>query len=273
MNPCRCRCSAADSPSMPLAAAPSSLDDHPPAPIASRRPWPSGRKNAYRGLTACRRPPSGKSCSQALIASGKNRRSPTTARRSHLLQQSGASQSTYPMVDSPVSEVDVNGVRPLGQLDISFPGISAWTLLGNIANGALYLALLHSNPLLAGRLRPERPVPGGGRINELLDNNFAYELKPASWQVGDNYAAALLQLNGYLIAGGYSAGSWSRLTSAATVGVGGWFTGYGMSGNLTFMFYPDPTNQSSGLIFYEVYGTYRITPGVGRSTSGLTFYP
>jgi hypothetical protein len=88
MNPCRCRCSAPDSPSMPLADAPSSLDDHPPAPIAPRRPRPSGRKNAHRGLAACQRTASGQPCSQAPIASGKNRRSPTTARRSHLLQQS-----------------------------------------------------------------------------------------------------------------------------------------------------------------------------------------
>lgn len=69
-------------------AAPFGLDVRPLAPIAPRWPRLSRRKNAHRGLATCRRPASGETCSQALIASGKNRRSPTTARRSHLLQQS-----------------------------------------------------------------------------------------------------------------------------------------------------------------------------------------
>lgn len=75
---------------MSCVAAPSGLDDRPSAPIASRCLLPSGRKNAHRGLAACRRPASAQLCSQAPIASGKNRSSPTTARRSHLLQQSAA---------------------------------------------------------------------------------------------------------------------------------------------------------------------------------------
>jgi len=58
------------------------------APIAPRCTPPSGRKNAHRGLAVCRRPASGKSRPQAPAASGKNRRSPTTARRAHLLPQS-----------------------------------------------------------------------------------------------------------------------------------------------------------------------------------------
>jgi hypothetical protein len=87
MNPCRCGQAAADSASMPHTAAPSGLDMQQP-PTASRWPRSSGRKNAHRGLAACRRAASGKSCSQALAASGKTPRLPTTARRSHLLQQS-----------------------------------------------------------------------------------------------------------------------------------------------------------------------------------------
>src|SRR6185437_2435227 len=88
MNPCRCDQAAADSASMSHIAAPSGLDERPSVPIAPRWPRPSGRKNAHRGLAPCRRPASGELCSQALIAPGKTRRLPTTARRSHLLQQS-----------------------------------------------------------------------------------------------------------------------------------------------------------------------------------------
>jgi hypothetical protein len=84
---------------------------------------------------------------------------------------------------------------------VNWSGVSSWTNIGNLANAALYAALVHSNPSLAGRLRPERPVPGGGRIDELLDNMFAYELKPDSWQLGDYYASAREQLSGYLTAG------------------------------------------------------------------------
>lgn len=80
------------------AAAPAGPDRRPSAPIASRCSLPSGRKNAHRGVATCRRAESGKPCSQALIASGKNRCLATTTRRSHLLQQSG-----YPMVESPIS--------------------------------------------------------------------------------------------------------------------------------------------------------------------------
>ena len=72
---------------MSSAATPFGRNERPPAPIAPRWSRPSGRKNARRGLAVCRRPASGKPCSQALVASGKNRRSPTTARRAHLLPQ------------------------------------------------------------------------------------------------------------------------------------------------------------------------------------------
>jgi hypothetical protein len=96
MNPCRSGQAAADSAPMPHTANPSGLDTQSAAPIASRRPWPSGRKNAHRGLAACRRPASGQPCSQVLIASGKNRRLPTTARRSHLLQQSKPNHGQCP---------------------------------------------------------------------------------------------------------------------------------------------------------------------------------
>jgi hypothetical protein len=84
---------------MSHAAAPSGLDERPSAPIAPRRPLPSERKNAHRGLATCRRPASGKPCSQAPIASGKNRRLATTARRSHLLQQSNPTQNNPPQTN------------------------------------------------------------------------------------------------------------------------------------------------------------------------------
>ena len=64
------------------------------APIAPRRSRPSGRKNAHRGLAACRRAASGKSRSQARAASGKTPRLPTTARRSHLLPQKNTQKPT-----------------------------------------------------------------------------------------------------------------------------------------------------------------------------------
>jgi len=70
------------------------------APIAPRCTPPSGRKNAHRGLAVCRRPASGKSRPQAPAASGKNRRSPTTARRAHLLPQTKPSKN--PLKNSPL---------------------------------------------------------------------------------------------------------------------------------------------------------------------------
>jgi hypothetical protein len=76
---------------MSHATAPSGLDERLSAPIASRCLLPPGRKNAHRGLFARRRPASGKIRSQALAASGKTPRSATTARRSHLLQQTNCS--------------------------------------------------------------------------------------------------------------------------------------------------------------------------------------
>ena len=90
------------------AAAPAGPGRCPSAPIASRWPRPSGRKNAYRGLAACRRAASGKPCSQALTASGKIRRLPTTARRSHLLPQSdspqGDTSQSDPTATLPITE-------------------------------------------------------------------------------------------------------------------------------------------------------------------------
>ena len=86
--------STADSPSMLHTATLSGLDDRPSAPIAHWWPQPSERKNAHRGPAACRKPASGRPCSQALIASGKNRRLPTMARRSHLLPQTNQPKKT-----------------------------------------------------------------------------------------------------------------------------------------------------------------------------------
>jgi hypothetical protein len=107
---------------MSCVAAPSGLDERLPAPIAPRCPRPSGRKNAHRGLAACRRPASGKTCSQALIASGKTPRLPTTARRSHLLQQSDPSQSNYPTVTVPGLSVTVSSTSENDTSDSSTSG-------------------------------------------------------------------------------------------------------------------------------------------------------
>jgi hypothetical protein len=73
---------------MSYTAAPAGPDRRPSAPIAPRRLRSSGRKNAHRGLAACRSAASGKTRSQALTASGKTCRSPTTSHRTSLLPQS-----------------------------------------------------------------------------------------------------------------------------------------------------------------------------------------
>lgn len=109
---------------MSLAAAPAGPDRCPSAPIASRWPQPSGRKNAHRGLGACRTLASGKSCSQALIASRKNPRSPTTARQSHLLQQSNpATQQSDPEQAAP-QQSDPYAPAQLGQVTVTGASVS-----------------------------------------------------------------------------------------------------------------------------------------------------
>jgi len=100
---------------MPHAAVLSGLDAPHLAPITPRCLPPSGRKNAHRGLAACRQPAPGKLCSQVPIASGKNRRLPTMARRSHLLQQTQCHNTSdkskadgklsYPLPEKPVEPV------------------------------------------------------------------------------------------------------------------------------------------------------------------------
>ena len=80
------------------AAAPTGQDERPTAPIAPRRSRPSWRKNAHRGLAARCRAASGKSRSQARAASEKNCRSPTTARRTHLLPQTNQPPKTLPTI-------------------------------------------------------------------------------------------------------------------------------------------------------------------------------
>jgi len=100
---------------MPHAAVLSGLDAPPLAPITPRCLPPSGRKNAHRGLAACRRPASGQPCSQALIASGKNRRSSTTARRSHLLQQSNPQNPCQSQGSAPSPQQYANEGAALAQ--------------------------------------------------------------------------------------------------------------------------------------------------------------
>lgn len=86
------------------------------APIAPRRSRPSGRKNAHRGVAARCGAASGKSRSQARAASGKNRYSPTTARRVHLLPQSNPPKTTL----QPVT-VTATRLPDFAHISFSFP--------------------------------------------------------------------------------------------------------------------------------------------------------
>src|SRR6185312_7989762 len=142
MNPCRCRCAAADSRPMSHAAAPSGLDGRPLAPIALRQSPPSGRKNAHRGLAACRRTASGQPCSQVLTASGKNRRSPTTARRSHLLQQSNPQSGHHYSIKTSTFCSASDTFNSLKAPDVSAPGAPA------AQEGTHELNLTGGNPIL-----------------------------------------------------------------------------------------------------------------------------
>lgn len=155
-----------------------------------------------------------------------------------------------------------------------FPGVSAWTLIGNVANVATYMAFFHANPQLASRLNPEVKLPNGGRADFVLDNSFAYELKPSSWQFDAGYSNALSQLDGYLQAGGYTAGLWSDLgINGGFVGVTGTFSGYGVTLSGQFIVGYDSQSSSSGLLFYGFYGSYKLTPGAKLGVSNLTFFP
>lgn len=69
------------------ARAPALLGKGLPAPIAPRGSRPSGRKNAHRGLTACRTSASAQKRPQALAASGENCRRATISRWTSLLPQ------------------------------------------------------------------------------------------------------------------------------------------------------------------------------------------
>jgi len=133
---------------MSAAAAPTGPDRYASAPIASRRTRPSGRKNAHRGLAACRRPASGKPRSQALIASGKNRRSPTTARRSHLLQQSNPQQCPAPAASGSFAS---NFRQNFVETNAALPGSLAPTGSGAITSGALSESMWGTGAFTAGR--------------------------------------------------------------------------------------------------------------------------
>ena len=94
------------------------------APIAPRHSRPSGRKNAHRGLAARCGAASGESRSQARAASGKNRHSPTTARRVHLLPQGNAPSTTLqPIVITPSYALpDTGAVQQAGFAGLDFLG-------------------------------------------------------------------------------------------------------------------------------------------------------
>jgi hypothetical protein len=103
-------------------------------------------------------------------------------------------------------------------------------------------------------------VKGGGIIDLALDGDSAFELKPMSWQYGSNYQAALDQLNGYLSAGGYAAGSWSALgLNSQAVGISGTWSAYGVTFSGSFIYGPDAQNSNSGLLFYAARGTWSFS--------------
>jgi hypothetical protein len=157
-----------------------------------------------------------------------------------------------------------------------FGGVSTWTRLGSISHRGLLLALVHRNPSLAGRLRADVQVPGGGFIDLLLDNQFAYELKPWWWQYGGDYISAMNQLAGYLSAGGYTAGTWAALGLNSTwVGITGNFSLYGINYSGGFVYGYDQANSASGLIFYQTSpgGTVTYSPGERGFSGGLSFGP
>ncbi len=190
-----------------------------------------------------------------------------------------ATSTSQPQGDSGPADITINADRyhpddGLFPVSVVLPGVSAWTNIGNIANGLAYAALVHANPALAGRLRRERPVPGGGAVDFLLDNSLAFELKPYWWQYGPNYSSAQDQLNGYLGAGGYTAGTWADLgIGTQTVGVSGTFSGYGLTVNGTFVFGYDMQSRSSGLLFYMFSGSYSFQRGSPGGGGNMTFYP
>jgi hypothetical protein len=88
----------------------------PLAPIAPRRPWSSGRKNARRDFEGCRRPASGQPCSQVPITSAKTPRLPTTARRSLLLQQTSPQKRPCLSPIVRVAQEIVGGAQVVGGL-------------------------------------------------------------------------------------------------------------------------------------------------------------
>ena len=179
-----------------------------------------------------------------------------------------------------ISEIDVTAQAVSTSSDFqvvpaSLGGVSTWTRLGSISHRALLLALIHRNPSLAGRLRADVAVRGGGFIDLLLDNKYAYELKPSWWQYGGNYLSALNQLAGYLSAGGYTAGTWSALgTGSSWVGVTGNFSAYGISYTGGFVYGYDQMNSASGLLFYITSpGSVTFTPNETGLDGGLQFGP
>jgi hypothetical protein len=203
-----------------------------------------------------------------MMASGEIRLLPTMLRRMPVLAQGPTLQdivveaSKYPALSSNFF------------LDpASWPGVSSWTILGNIAHRAAYIALLHANPALAASLTPEEQVDGGA-IDFVLDDTFAYELKPMSWQYGMNYSSALGQLSNYMQSGGYSAGTWSALgINSAAVGVSGTFSMYGGTFNGAIIVGYDANSSTSGLLFYQTFGSFSFDRSVPSGMSNLAFWP
>ena len=224
INPCRYGQPAADSRPMSSAAAPAGPDRCPSAPIASRWPRPSGRKNAHRGLAACRRPASGQPCSQAPIASGKNRRSPTTARRSHLLLQNNPAQTDYPTVTVPGLSVTVSSttIQDTSTIDTGLWDMSGGyeSALDSEVNNVLSKA--HGKGERGFTGKPEfKPKPGklpkGVRPSSTNPGQFevknpqtgTWVLKPPGWSpnVGMVGGIGVLGVLGTMAAGCFESGA------------------------------------------------------------------
>jgi hypothetical protein len=152
-------------------------------------------------------------------------------------------------------------IQPVGLL----PGVSSWTIIGNIAHYAVWAALVHANPNLFTTLASEFHSPKGGPPLDLAmpDSSVAFEIKPDWYQFGSFYSQALTDFTADLGQAGFGAGSWSDLgIPANTVSAIGTFTGWGGTFNGSITVGYDLRSYTSGMLFYAVSGYFQFTPGV-----------
>ena len=208
---------------MSAAAAPAGPDRYASASIAPRRLLPSGRKNTHRGFAACRKLASAKPCSQVPIASGKTPRSPTTARRSHLLQQSDPSQSNPPTVTIPGLSVTVTAPTEVQDtIDTSEWGFSGGYETALAAEVGSVLSKAHGKGERGFTGKPEfKPKPGklpkGVRPSSTNPGQFevknpqtgTWVLKPPGWSpnVGMIGGIGVLGVLGTMAAGCFESGA------------------------------------------------------------------